>query len=651
MILCSLQNLNLSFGEKVIFKDCQLTINKGDQVGILGLNGKGKSSLFKVLQESLIPDKTQPEFLFDKNKEFSTFLVPQEVSREKLVGKNIREFFFMFYPELEKIWFELEEINLTLDSTKSDEKLVGRQRDLLEKFEHLKGWELLNLYENYVKFFGIPNLEEKIDNMSGGELKKLLLSLGFSSQASVILWDEPTNHLDIETIELFQGELEQTEKTFLIISHDRYLISEVTNRIFHIQHGSILPFEGSYSQYLEHLSEKEGERLKLLEKLKNRHRRETEWMRQGIKARGTRSKKRVENYENLSGQIENLKGLAKKELSLNLLSSGRKTKKIASFENVSFNYSDKKIFSELSFELHKGDKVGIIGENGAGKSTLVKLITSDLKPNEGEVKLADDLVIRHFSQNRKELKDSQTPFELLGDGNDYVILPNGHKLHVASWFQKFLFHKSQLHRPLDSFSGGERSRLQLAMNLKNHGDIWIFDEPTNDLDLETIQLLEKTLNEFQGTLLVISHDRAFLSNITNRIFVIENEQIESFEGGYSHAEAYLEYRSLEKNLIGKNDASNDKKQDEIVDTEKVVTKKWSQSDQVKLEEIESKILEKEELLEKIDNLLQDLGSLQSNEDSVEKIIQLGQKKEEIEALLLDFYEEADNLNQIKDSHN
>ena len=532
-LLCSIKNIHLTFGTKTIFKNAQLSISTGDRIGLLGLNGKGKSTLFKILSGEVVPDHSTPPFEFNKargdgddSKRFTLFYVPQELPVAGHENVSIKDYFFVFYPELKALY-----------------------ETHLDEFERLHGWELIQDYESYLKYFGLENLDKKITDLSGGEQKKILLSLGLSSNANLILWDEPTNHLDIETIKLFEDELNSTSKAFMLITHDRYLLSKLTRRILHIQHGRIENFDGSYTDYLGFLERSEQAKMSLLNKLKNNLEREQAWMRQGVKARGTRSKKRVENFLDLKDRVSTIKSEAKKTLDLSLQKSGRQTKVLVSFTDLDFEYSKSKVlFEQISGEIHKGNKIGLLGQNGVGKTTLLKLVKGDLAPTGGKMKTADNLQIQYFSQKRDELDIDTTPYQLLGDGNDFVALPDGSKKHVISYFESFLFDRDDINRPLKTFSGGEKSRLQLAFNLTKPGDILIFDEPTNDLDLETIQILEEKLAEFPGAVILISHDRAFLSTVTNKVWLIDEKKLQNFEGGYDQVSPYLDALEIEKEL-------------------------------------------------------------------------------------------------------
>jgi ATP-binding cassette subfamily F protein uup len=467
------------------------------------------------------------------------------------------------------------------------------------------------------------------------------LSLGLSSTANLILWDEPTNHLDIESIKLFEDELNSTSKAFMLITHDRFLLSKLTRKIFHIQHGRIESFSGSYTDYLSFLEKSEQSKLRLLDKLKNNLEREQAWMRQGIKARGTRSKKRVESFLGLKDRVSTIKSEAKRNLDLTLQKSNRQTKVLVSFSDLTFAYGGQStLFENITGEIHKGNKIGLLGNNGVGKTTLLKLIKHELSPVSGSMKTADNLQIQYFSQKRDEMESEMTPYLLLGDGSDFVILPDGSKKHVSSYFESFLFHRDDIHRPLKTFSGGEKSRLQLALNLTKIGDILIFDEPTNDLDLETIQILEEKLTEFQGAVILISHDRAFLSTVTNKVWLIENKRLQNFEGGYEQVAPYLEVLELERELA---DESRENPLAQIETVAPKVSLKLNNKEKKRLEtiyeDIESTEGKTKIIEEKIANL--DFTKLADPKNQELKILTDAQST--LEDRLLSLYEELEDL--------
>ncbi|MCB9091395.1 MAG: ABC-F family ATP-binding cassette domain-containing protein [Halobacteriovoraceae bacterium] len=620
-ILLTLQNLNLTFGEKVIFDHAELTIHKGDRIGLIGLNGQGKSTLFNILQEKIRPDISTPAFAYDKsNEHFDIFLVPQELNIKDYKDLSIENYYLAFYPELYRIHKQLQE--------------DYSQTDLFEKFEQLKGWEIQNSYVSYLKGFGMDQLDRSIENLSGGEKRKMAISIGLSSQAELILWDEPTNHLDIETIERIEDELLTSKKTFMIISHDRYLLNHTTDRIFHIERGKITNFKGTYLDYLEYLDEREAELKKNLDKLENRHRRELAWMHQGIKARGTRSKKRVEGFHNIQEGIKEIKSKVKQVVDLDLQHSGRKSKILLTIEDGSFSYGDRSIFESINLIVTKKNKIALMGPNGAGKTTLIKIMQEQLKLTSGHQKNLDGLKMIVFDQNRASLDDNKTPMEFLGEGNDFVTLGNGQKKHITSYLSDFLFDSNQAYRPISTLSGGEKNRLQLANFMKQAADLWVFDEPTNDLDIETIELLEKELKSYDAAVIIISHDRAFLDNTCKTTWIINDKNVEVFTGGYTQVAPYLHALELQKNQPDEKRTETQKSKDE---------NKLTYADKKRLTVIEDEIHRAELALDKINESLAAFDFGDMNPETREQYESLNSDKSKSEQEVEELYREWEEL--------
>ncbi len=545
--LLTLQNLSLHYPHKVIFKDVTFTLNQGDKIGVLGLNGHGKSSLFKVIAGLVKPDTTVPPFIYDKNKDFTFFYVPQELTN--LSDWTIENYFFEFHPEMGALKKRLDVINEKLGTGEGDfDKLINEQSRIYDELTKLGEDKIHSQFISYLKYFGVENLDRNMASLSGGEQRKVALSLGLSAPQELILWDEPTNHLDLETIQDFEDELQSSRKTFMIISHDRSLLNNVVDRIIHIQQGKLRSFSGTYEAYLQFLIEDQKRREKELDKLNNAQRRETAWIRRGVQARRTKSKKRIEDYSTLNKTIQDLKSQAHKSVSLNLQSSGRKTKVLLAAEDLTLKFGERTLFENLNFSIAKGDKIALMGRNGVGKSSLLKILLGELEATSGKVTRAQGLDVGYFSQKREALKDDETPWTMIGEGIDYVISNTGDKRHVASYLENFLFSSDEIKRPIHTFSGGEKNRLQLAQFMKHARDIWIFDEPTNDLDLETIGILEEELRNYEGALIIVGHDRSFIDNVTDKCWVLHDGKIENFEAGFSQAELFLEAIRLEEEL-------------------------------------------------------------------------------------------------------
>ncbi len=593
--LLTLQNLSLHYPHKVIFQDVTFTLNQGDKIGVLGLNGHGKSSLFKVIAGLVKPDTTVPPFIYDKNKDFSYFYVPQELTN--LSDWTIENYFFEFHPEMKVLKIRLDKINEMLGTGEGNfDKLINEQSHIYEELHKLGEDKVHAQYMSYLKFFGMENFERNMSSLSGGEQRKVVLALGLSAPQELILWDEPTNHLDLETIQDFEEELQASRKTFMIISHDRSLLTNVVDRILHIQRGKLRSFSGTYGAYLEFLQADQLRREKELDKLSNYQRRETTWIKRGAKARRTKSKKRIEDYGTLNKAIQDLKAQAHKSVSLDLKSSGRKSKILISAEDLTLKFGDRTLFEGLNFSIAKGDKIALMGRNGVGKSSLLKILLGEIEQTSGTVKKLDSLDVGYFSQKREALKDHETPWTMIGEGIDFVLSNTGEKRHVASYLENFLFSSDEIKRPIHTFSGGEKNRLQLAQFMKHARDIWIFDEPTNDLDLETIGILEDELSKYEGALIIIGHDRSFIDNVTDKCWVLHEGKIENFEAGFSQAEMFLEAIRLEQELKKKAPPVVVQKQ---VTKEKMTNKERNRYNdlQKEIEKLEAKILDfKEEMV-------------------------------------------------------
>lgn len=599
--ILTLQNLSLHYPHKVIFKDVTFTLNQGDKIGVLGLNGHGKSSLFKVIAGLVTPDTTTPPFIYDKSKDFTYFYVPQELPN--LTEWDIENYFFEFHPEMGKLKRRLDKINEQLGSGEGNfDKLINEQSHIYEELTKLGEDKIHAQYISYLKFFGVEKTERKMSSLSGGEQRKVALSLGLSAPQELILWDEPTNHLDLETIQDFEDELQNSRKTFMIISHDRSLLNNVVDRIIHIQQGKLRSFSGTYEAYLAFLVEDQKRREKELDKLSNAQRRETAWIRRGVQARRTKSKKRIEDYSTLNNTIQELKSQAHKSVSLNLQSSGRKTKILMSAEDLDLKFGERTLFSGLNFSIAKGDKIALLGRNGVGKSSLLKILLGELEQTAGKVNRAHGLDVGYFSQKREALDDNNTPWKMIGEGIDFVISNTGEKRHVASYLENFLFSSDEIKRPIHTFSGGEKNRLQLAQFMKHARDIWIFDEPTNDLDLETIGILEEELRNYEGALIIVGHDRSFINNTTDKCWVLHDGKIENFEAGFAHAEMFLEAIHLEEELKKKAPPAQPVSQPVVENSSKMTNKERNRHEQLgkEIEKLEGKIAGFKDELSKVD---------------------------------------------------
>jgi ATP-binding cassette subfamily F protein uup len=545
--ILTLQHLHLSFPLKTLFQDAGFTLYPGEKVGVLGLNGHGKSSLFKILTGEILPDKSHPSCLRDQKKGLSFFLIPQELP---LLDTNLDDYFYHFYPEWKRAITSWRSLIEKSPRTPEDEL---KAHDLLESLQQTGEPQVHQRYVSYLKRYGLHETQN-YTVLSGGEQRKVGLALGLSSPCDVLLWDEPTNHLDIAQIEDFEDDILKSDKAMLLITHDREFLNQTVNRIIHIQQGKIASFKGTYQDYIQHLILQEQQRQQTLQKLTNTHRRELAWMRRGVKARGTKSKKRQEQFHQLSDAIVKLKDRVQDQSQFTISSSERLAKRVLTAEGLwAQNTTGRYLYKDLFLSIERGQKIALCGPNGTGKSTLIRHLLDDLTFHShealkggGEIKKLSQLSVGYFQQKRDDLPLAMPMGKWLGDGEDMVSTPQGGRVHLAAYVERFLFNKDDLSKPLGSFSGGEKNRLKLAKFMQKPQDIWIFDEPTNDLDLETLGLLEDELAQAQVTLLLISHDRTFIESTTTICWWLEAGVLTAYYGGLSQALEGQELKFLQQ---------------------------------------------------------------------------------------------------------
>ena len=636
--LFSFQNLTLTYPHKTLFKNASLTVVEGEKIGVLGLNGHGKSSLFKIVCNLAKPDTTTPSFNMDKSSNFSVFLIPQDMPQ----GDNLTldDIFYLFQPEISLYRNKMRELEKRMMAGETSDQILNQQADLFDKLNSLQEDHIYSRYQSYVKHLGLDSDSIKdFSKLSGGEKRKVALALGLSATENLILWDEPTNHLDLETIEWLEDEFQSLQKTLMIISHDRSFLNNVADRIIHIKTGKIHSFKGNYQEYLEFLREEQAKEAKHLDKLNNFQRREKAWIQRGVSARRTKSKKRIDDYQNLLDQIQTVRSQAKKMVNIQLQSSQRKSKIIAEAEELSLSYGDNLLLDKVNFAIQKGDKIAIMGANGTGKTSLLKMLLKLNQPSDGKLRILDNLTIGHFSQNKYELPEEASPWEFIGEGSDFIVSNTGDKRHVAGYLENFLFQSDELKRPIKTFSGGEKSRLQLAKFMKDAQDIWIFDEPTNDLDLETIGILEEELKNYEGSLILVSHDRSFVNNVANKCWLIHDKKLEMFEGGLEQVEAFLETNRLEAQLRSMTPADNCGPNGTAGKAEKL-----SNKEKIRLGKIEGEVFELESRIESLKQKLSGFDYNSMNETQLKELELLNKEipqKEELLNKLMDEWSELE----------
>lgn len=532
MNLITLENISKSYSEKKLLEDISLGINDKEKIGLIGVNGTGKSTLLKIIAGAQIPDdgtitkanKVRIEYLpqnpyYDENATVLEQVFKGTCEEMKIIGD---------YQDV------LDKINKSYD-----EKLNDRLLKLQEKMDALNLWDLESSAKTVLTKLGIKDFNQKVKELSGGQRKRVSLASALITPCELLILDEPTNHLDNDTIDWLETYLNSFKGSILMITHDRYFLDRVTNRILELDKGILYSYEGNYSVFLE----KKMNRLQLAEsmeaKRQNLLRKELAWVRRGAKARTTKQKARLQRFDELSNKNDYTPE-DKLEISVG---SSRLGKKIIEIENLSKSFDGRTFIDNLDYTLARTDRIGIVGRNGLGKSTLIRLLNGELKPDSGTISIGETVKIGCFNQDTSKMHPDMRAIDYIKEESDYITTADGHKITASQMCEKFLFNGTLQYTHIKNLSGGEKRRLQLLRVLMMAPNVLLLDEPTNDLDIDTLSRLEDYLDDFNGVLICVSHDRYFLDRVCNKIFAYEGRgKINIYTGNYSD---YLDYREQE----------------------------------------------------------------------------------------------------------
>ena len=532
MNLITLENISKSYSEKKLLEDISLGINDKEKIGLIGVNGTGKSTLLKIIAGAQIPDdgtitkanKVRIEYLpqnpyYDENATVLEQVFKGTCEEMKIIGD---------YQDV------LDKINKSYD-----EKLNDRLLKLQEKMDALNLWDLESSAKTVLTKLGIKDFNQKVKELSGGQRKRVSLASALITPCELLILDEPTNHLDNDTIDWLETYLNSFKGSILMITHDRYFLDRVTNRILELDKGILYSYEGNYSVFLE----KKMNRLQLAEsmeaKRQNLLRKELAWVRRGAKARTTKQKARLQRFDELSNKNDYTPE-DKLEISVG---SSRLGKKIIEIENLSKSFDGRTFIDNLDYTLARTDRIGIVGRNGLGKSTLIRLLNGELKPDSGTISIGETVKIGCFNQDTSKMHPEMRAIDYIKEESDYITTADGHKITASQMCEKFLFNGTLQYTHIKNLSGGEKRRLQLLRVLMMAPNVLLLDEPTNDLDIDTLSRLEDYLDDFNGVLICVSHDRYFLDRVCNKIFAYEGRgKINIYTGNYSD---YLDYREQE----------------------------------------------------------------------------------------------------------
>lgn len=553
MPLLRLSNISIAYGTHALLKNADFQLDAGERVGLLGRNGEGKSTLMKIIAGNVLPDHgdiwRQPELRLAWLEQSPD--LPDDATIYDAVAGGLGEL---------GEWITRYHA-LTLSMDYDDDKALNEMGDLQHKLESHNGWHFQQRVETTLNKLDLPG-ELKISDLSGGWKRRVALARALVIEPEVLLLDEPTNHLDFESITWLEEQMLNFQGAVLFVTHDRSFLQKLATRIVDLDRGNLVSWAGSYDDYLVRkaaaLEDEANQNAEFDKKLAD----EEVWIRQGVKARRTRNEGRVRALEKLRNERAQRR-LQQGTARLALEKGDASGKKVIEVDNICFGYGEKQIIKNFSALIQRGDKIGLIGANGAGKSTLLKLLLQQIEPNSGTVEQGTKLEIAYFDQLRDQLDPNLTVADTVADGNDFVEIA-GNKRHVMSYLGDFLFAPARARSPVKSLSGGEKNRLLLARLFTKPANLIVMDEPTNDLDLETLELLEEKLVNYDGTLLLVSHDRAFLDNVVTSVFVLNGSgDVDEFVGGYTDWMSYVNQIEQTKSTIVAKKNQEAPKQDKL----------------------------------------------------------------------------------------
>ena len=631
MNLITLENISKSYSEKILANNVSLGINEGEKIGLIGVNGTGKSSFLKIVAGVEEPD----EGTVTKGNRVRIEYLAQTPDYDD--NATVLEQVFKGNSEEMRILREYEELLEKIDKGEVKDSDSERLIKLQGKIDALNLWDMESEAKNVLTKLGITNFEEKVGNLSGGQKKRIMLAAALITPCELLILDEPTNHLDNETISWLEEYLNSRKGALLMITHDRYFLDRVTNRILELDRGRLFSYDGNYSVFLEKKMERIAIEKASEEKRQNLMRKELAWVRRGAKARTTKQKARLQRFDELVNQegfIEN------ENIEISVMGT-RLGKKIIEIEHLNKSFGDKKIVDDFNYIVLRSDRIGIVGPNGIGKSTLMGMIEGKVKPDSGEIIKGETVKIACFSQEDTHMHPEMRAIDYIKEAGEYLQTATGERITASQMCEKFLFDGTLQWTMIGMLSGGERRRLHLLRVLMEAPNVLLLDEPTNDLDIETLNRLEDYLDDFGGVVITVSHDRYFLDRICNKIFSYKgNGKIDIYTGNYGD---YL--LSKEEEVVNNKEkevAVDKNKKEPSVDKNKNKGKvlKFSFKEQREFETIDEEIMTLEEKIEELDSLMAKHAS------EYGRLQELMEEKAKVEEELAFKYERWEYLNEL-----
>jgi ATP-binding cassette subfamily F protein uup len=530
MKMLTVENVTKTYGEKTLFKDISFTIGEKERVGLIGINGTGKSSLLKIVAGIDIPDDGK----IICGKDYSIMYMDQQPEFEK--NQTVLEQVFEGEAPILKLMREYEKALIHLESSPHDIKVQEQLFQLQKQMDALNAWNASTNAKTILTKLGIEDFDKRIGELSGGQKKRVALAQVLIAEPDLLILDEPTNHLDFETVKWLEEYLSRYSGSILLVTHDRYFLDLVANRMFELDGGNLYSYKGNYAAFLEAKAIREENEAATQEKRKNLFRRELEWIRRGAKARTTKQKARIQRFEELDERIAGGTSSSEKlDISLN---ASRLGKQVLELKDASKQYEDKVILEHFDLLVKPGDRIGIIGRNGTGKSTLLNILSGKIPLDHGEIIIGQTVKIAYYTQESEDMDENKRMIEYIKETAEIVETSDGKTISAAQMLERFLFSPYTHGTPIRKLSGGEKRRLYLLKLLMTAPNVLLLDEPTNDLDTQTLTVLEDYLDEFPGVVITVSHDRYFLDKVTEQLLILQGEgQVDTYYGNYTE---YLE---------------------------------------------------------------------------------------------------------------
>ncbi len=534
MNLLTVENISKSFGELVLFENLSFGVNKDQKIAFIAKNGTGKTSILKMLSGSDAPDTGQISY----RKGIRVSFLEQEPDLNP--DLTIEETIFASDNEVLKVISAYEK---ALENSDDQDAYQAA----FEAMEHHQAWDFETQYKQILFKLKLEDLHVKVGLLSGGQKKRLALANALINKPELLILDEPTNHLDLEMIEWLEQYFSKENMTLFMVTHDRYFLERVCNEIIELDNGKLYPYKGNYSYYLEKKEARIEQEVVAHHKTKLLFKKELVWMRKQPKARTTKSKSRIDDFNKIKEKASQRRKEHEVQLEINMERMGSK---ILELHKISKAYSEKEILNKFEYNFVKGERIGIIGKNGTGKSTFLNIITGNDQPDSGKVVKGDTIKFGYYTQKGIPIKEGQKVIDVIREFGDYIPLAKGRQISAQQLLERFLFDRKKQYDFVEKLSGGERKRLYLCTVLIQNPNFLILDEPTNDLDIVTLNVLESFLLDFPGCLLVVSHDRYFMDKIVDHLFVFRGDAVvEDFPGNYSDFRVYEDSSALEMRAV------------------------------------------------------------------------------------------------------